>query len=266
MAEQTTKTPEVTIVPTPHTGRHRTSMKHRPIRRGLDVLFALPIAFFGSPIIALAWIGAAWSTKTRGLFRQLRVGLGGVEFDILKLRTMIPTPSIDSNFTAAGDPRITRFGAILRQSKIDELPQVFQVMIGQMTFVGPRPDVRQVIDQIPDAARNTILSVRPGITGLATLYFRDEEQLLARVEDPEQFSLDQLLSAKTDLNLAFIRNSSAFDYLRVLWLTFCNADLNRIEALITSLDPHVLESPVFAEISRLRNGAQESVESISIAT
>lgn len=232
----------------------------------MDVAIAIPIAFFCGPLIAVALLGAAWSTKTRGIFRQLRVGLGGEEFDILKLRTMVPTPLIDSNFTAAGDPRITRFGAFLRQTKVDELPQVYQVLLGQMTFVGPRPDVKQVIDELAESARPIILSVRPGITGLATIYFRDEEELLAQVDDPEQFSLNQLLTAKTDLNLAFIRNSSALDYVRVLWLTFCNADLDRIEALIRSLDPTVLNSPVFAEINHLRSGADESVESISIAT
>lgn len=244
----------------------RLTYRHQRIRRLIDIGVSLPVAFFAGPIIAVAWLGAALSTGTRGLFRQLRVGRGGVEYDIIKLRTMVPTPSIDSNFTAAGDPRITRFGAQLRNLKIDELPQLYQVLAGQMSLVGPRPDVRQVIDEIPTEARSVITSVRPGITGLATSYFRDEELLLAQVDDPEAYSLDQILTAKTILNMTYIKNSRARHDVRVLWLTLTNGDLQHVERLALTLDPCSLDHPVFSEINLLRSGATESRESLSIPT
>lgn len=243
----------------------RTEYRQRAARRLIDLGVAIPVAMLSAPIVALAWAGAAYSTRTRGLFRQLRVGVDGREYDIVKLRTMVPTPSIDSNFTAAGDPRITNFGARLRNWKIDELPQVFQVIAGQMALVGPRPDVRQVIDAIDPEVRPTITSVRPGITGLATIYFRDEESLLSRVADPEAYSLNEILKAKTLLNLAYIRRSRARHDVRVLWLTLRNAELAEIERFALSLDPSVLDNDVFSEINHLR-GADESLESIPLAT
>jgi len=245
---------------------HDASYRQQRVRRLIDIAVSLPVAVLASPLIAVAWFGAAASTRTRGLFRQLRVGRDGIEYDIVKLRTMIPTPAIDSNFTAAGDPRITRFGALLRNWKIDELPQVFQVLVGQMSLVGPRPDVRQVIDAIPEQPRRLVTAVRPGVTGLATAYFRDEELLLSRVADPEEYSLNQILRAKTILNLAYIRNSAARHDVLVLWLTLRNCDLQRVEQLALSLDPSSLDDPVFSEINRLRNGASESRESISLPT
>lgn len=239
--------------------------RRRASRRLFDFAVALPLAVLSSPVVLAGWLAAALSTRSRGLFRQTRIGIDGTPFNVVKLRTMVPTPSLNTNFTASGDPRITRTGRVLRRSKADELPQLWQVLAGTMSLIGPRPDVEQVIRTIPPSQRVRVLSVRPGITGLATLYFRDEEDLLARVDDPESFSLNQILECKTALNLAYLEHSTIRDDWRLLWLTVTSSDRIAITDLINSIDPAVLAQPQFALMERLRS-QDEPVESLSIAT
>jgi lipopolysaccharide/colanic/teichoic acid biosynthesis glycosyltransferase len=112
--------------------------------------------------------------------------------------------------TTAADPRVTRVGRILRRTKIDELPQLFNVLAGHMSFVGPRPDVPGFADRVQGPDR-IILSVRPGITGPATLRFRDEEALLAAQEDPERFNREVLFPEKVRLNRAYVENYRLVD-------------------------------------------------------
>jgi lipopolysaccharide/colanic/teichoic acid biosynthesis glycosyltransferase len=131
--------------------------------------------------------------------------------------------------TTADDPRITRFGAVLRRTKLDELPQLLNVLRGQMSLVGPRPDMADFLPSGPQG--EIVLSVRPGITGPATLVFRDEEQLLARQPNPEQYTRDVLVPAKARINEHYVRTWRLRRDLRYLLLTATGGSLTEAEAL-----------------------------------
>lgn len=162
------------------------------------------LTLFGWLILLAAF--CAWlSTGGSGFFRQVRVGQHGATFRILKLRTMRVVHGEQTTATAANDPRITRVGAILRKTKVDELPQFWNVLWGDMSVVGPRPDVPGFADQLKGDER-AILQLRPGITGLASLVFRHEEDLLAKVNNPEAFNSDVIFPAKVGLNLRYLED------------------------------------------------------------
>jgi len=151
------------------------------------------------------------------LFSQTRVGRNGKLFQIWKFRTM-RCGSQGSVVTAAGDRRITRAGARLRKYKLDELPQLFNVLKGEMSLIGPRPEVPEYVQlQVP--MWRAVLQVRPGITDLATLLYRDEERLLAASRDPNGFYRESVLPAKLLLNLAYLLSRSFWQDLKLIFLT-----------------------------------------------
>jgi lipopolysaccharide/colanic/teichoic acid biosynthesis glycosyltransferase len=153
------------------------------------------------------------------LFSQMRVGRYGVRFRIWKFRTMRAGAG-GSAITAAGDTRITAIGAHLRKFKLDELPQLFNVLRGDMSLVGPRPEAPEYVNgQSP--MWQAVLQVRPGITDLATLLYRDEEALLEGSGDAERFYREGVLPAKLWLNLAYIRTRSLRKDITLVWLTLC---------------------------------------------
>lgn len=158
-------------------------------------------------IILLAFLAATIDTRRPGLFVQRRVGRGGRTFPIFKIRTMRDLSGPSTSVTTAEDPRITRLGRLLRQTKIDELPQLFNVLFGHMSFVGPRPDVPGFADRLEGADR-VILTIRPGITGPATLRFHDEEAILAHETDPERYNREVLFPEKVRLNRAYVEGYS----------------------------------------------------------
>lgn len=185
-------------------------------------VFDLLVASFGVLslwwVILIAFLLATADTGRSGFFLQERIGRNGRAFKIVKIRTMRDTRVAGTNVTTSTDPRITRLGAKLRRYKIDELPQLFNVAIGDMSFVGPRPDVAGVADCLVGEDR-LILSVRPGITGPATLFFRDEEELLSKCDDPEEYNREVVFPAKVKLNLRYIKNYSFAEDLRLIWAT-----------------------------------------------
>lgn len=151
-------------------------------------------------------------------FRQQRVGRHGRPFRICKFRTMTNRPVTGSTVTIAGDSRITPLGRWLRRFKLDELPQLWNVLVGDMSFVGPRPDVPGYMDRLQgDAAR--LLELRPGITGPATLAFRNEEQLLAQAADPIAYNDHVIFPEKVRLNLKYLDEMSLLTDLRCLLRT-----------------------------------------------
>jgi lipopolysaccharide/colanic/teichoic acid biosynthesis glycosyltransferase len=158
-------------------------------------------------IILLAWLAASIDTRSNGFFTQQRVGKGGKAFTVIKIKTMRPIKNINTTVTGLNDPRITRVGSQLRRTKIDELPQLWNVLVGEMSFVGPRPDVQGFADRLEGEDR-AILSIRPGVTGPATLKYHNEEELLASVEDPEQYNMNVIWPDKVRINLDYIRNWS----------------------------------------------------------
>lgn len=203
--------------------------RQRLLKRAFDLLVSAGgLAAAGWLIVPLAWL-ARRSTGGPGLFRQTRVGREGRPFEILKLRTMRAGPA-GTTVTTADDNRITRFGAFLRRRKLDELPQLINVLRGEMSMVGPRPDVADFV-ALDGPQALLILSVPPGITGPATLVFRDEEELLARQADPERYNVDVLVPTKARINEHYVRTWTLRGDLRYLLLTLRGATLTEAEAL-----------------------------------
>lgn len=187
-------------------------------KRAFDIVFALVGLALTFWIIALGWIISTLSTGSNGLFTQCRVGRHGKCFRLFKLRTMRTSFKQTTNVTTAHDMRITECGRFLRRTKLDELPQLFNVLIGDMSMVGPRPDVPGFADTLSGADR-IILSVRPGITGPASLRFRDEEKLLALQQYPERYNRDVIFPEKVRINREYVQNYSFFADLKYIWKT-----------------------------------------------
>ena len=158
-------------------------------------------------IIILAWILATLDTRRNGFFTQERVGRNGRIFRVIKIRTMREVPGMKSTVTTRADQRITSLARFWRKSKIDELPQLINVLKGDMSFVGPRPDVPGYADKL-QRDDLIVLSVRPGITGPAALKYRHEEALLAEQDDPEQYNDNVLWPDKVKINRKYVENCS----------------------------------------------------------
>jgi lipopolysaccharide/colanic/teichoic acid biosynthesis glycosyltransferase len=189
------------------------SPRQAAVKRAMDLVVATLGLLVTAPVIAVAWVAATIDTRQNGLFRQSRVGMGGATFDVLKIRTM--RGGAGTTVTTSYDVRITRLGALLRGLKIDELPQLVNVVRGEMSLVGPRPDVPGFADALTGADR-IVLSVRPGITGPAALAFRHEESLLASVADPETYNREVILPEKVRINREYVQNWSLAGDLRCL--------------------------------------------------
>ena len=151
------------------------------------------------------------------IFKQKRIGRNGREFVMYKFRSMVVGHS-GSSISVAGESRITPFGAILRRYKIDELPELWNVMTGEMSFVGPRPDVPGYADKLKGAER-AILQLRPGITGPASLKYRDEEELLATVKDPQKYNDEIIFPDKVRINLYYMKHYSFVDDIKMILCT-----------------------------------------------
>ena len=188
------------------------------LKRSFDVVVAVSGLAATSWLILLAYIAASIDTRSNGFFTQQRVGRHGRLFRVIKVRTMRPATHMTSTVTTRNDPRITRLGAFLRRAKIDELPQLFNVVRGDMSLVGPRPDVPGFADQLTGADR-VLLTIRPGITGPATLKFRNEEELLAAADDPESYNRDVIYPEKLRLNREYVENWSFRADLFYIWQT-----------------------------------------------
>lgn len=176
-------------------------------KRFFDAALALmggAVFFVPALLIALA---IRWESGPPVLFAQKRIGRHGRAFTIFKFRTMRPDSERAGPVTVRGDSRVTRVGAFLRRWKLDELPQLINILRGEMSFVGPRPDVPGYADKLTGEARR-LLELRPGITGPATLAFRHEEDLLARAEDPKAYNDTIIYPRKVALNLDYLRQMS----------------------------------------------------------
>lgn len=158
-------------------------------------------------LIVLAWIVASIETKSNGLFMQERIGKEGKPFLLFKIKTMRPTDGVDTTVTTSGDIRITKSGELFRKTKIDELPQIFNVLFGSMSFVGPRPDVPGFADKLEGNDR-VILTIRPGITGPASLKYKDEEEILSQQKESEQYNRNVIWPDKVSINLNYIKEWS----------------------------------------------------------
>lgn len=183
------------------------------LKRVVDVAVAAPLLLASAPLMALGWLVARTTTGDSGFFRQERIGKQGTPFQVIKIRTMRGVGG--TTVTAAGDLRITRAGAWMRRLKVDELPQLLNVLRGEMSLVGPRPDVPGFADQLSGGDR-ILLTVRPGITSPAAVAFRHEEELLAAARDPDAYNRDVLWPEKVRINRHYVENWSLRADLRCL--------------------------------------------------
>ena len=180
------------------------------IKRIFDFFAALIGIIILSPILIVVSIAIKIDSPGNIMFLQKRVGKNGGEFDIYKFRTMVTdAEKLGKQITVGKDNRITKVGAFLRKYKIDELPQLFNVLKGDMSLVGPRPEVPKYV-ALYDKDQKKVLSVRPGITDLASLKYRDEKDILGKVENPEEYYINVIMKDKLSLNLEYIEKSNLF--------------------------------------------------------
>jgi len=173
------------------------------LKRLLDIIISGAGLIILLPFMILVILAICFSSKGPVFFTQPRVGRDGEIFKLIKFRTMKVGAEKEGSITTASDSRVTQIGRWLRRFKLDEYPQLWNVFIGNMSLVGPRPDVPGYADRLKGRAR-AILSLRPGITGPATLYFRNEEELLDRAEDPKRYNDRVIYPAKVALNLEYL--------------------------------------------------------------
>lgn len=160
-----------------------------------------------SPLFVILWIAVKLESKGPALFLQTRVGKNNHDFKLYKFRTMYLDSESRGQLTVGmRDPRITKVGYTLRKYKLDELPQLFNVLLGDMSLVGPRPEVRKYVNYYTDEQLK-VLSVRPGITDIASIQFINENELLAAAENPEQYYIKHIMPQKLALNLKYINSN-----------------------------------------------------------
>jgi len=180
------------------------------IKRIFDFVVSLIGIIIISPILLIVAISIKLDSEGSVLFLQKRIGKDGKPFNIYKFRTMVTNAEkLGAQITVGKDNRITRVGAFLRKYKIDELPQLFNVLKGDMSLVGPRPEVPKYVALYTEEERK-VLEVRPGITDLASIRYRDENDILAEVENPEEYYINVIMRDKLKLNLEYIEKSNIF--------------------------------------------------------
>jgi len=190
------------------------------MKRGFDIIASFLGLVLLCPLVLLVAVAIKLDSPGPIFFRQERIGRGFRSFFIFKFRTMAQDSiARGRSITVGDDPRITRVGWFLRKTKIDELPQLINVLRGEMTFVGPRPEVPQYVE-IFRKDYEEILKIRPGITDLASIKYRDEAALLGRYENPEEEYVTRVLPDKINLGKEYVRQSSVFFDLTLIFKTF----------------------------------------------
>lgn len=189
-------------------------------KRLFDLLFSTLGLLLLAPALLLIAVLIKLDSPGPVMFRQERVGRYGQPFRIHKFRTMRHEPAGQGlQITVGEDRRITRVGSVLRASKLDELPQLLDVWLGDMSLVGPRPEVPRYVAHYPEALRDKVLSVRPGITDIASIEYRDESAVLAQAPDPEHAYIHEVLPHKLALAARYVDQSSLWLDVRLIWHT-----------------------------------------------
>lgn len=188
------------------------------MKRGMDWLFSsIGIAVLFIPGLLLAFL-IFMTDGHSPFFVQTRVGRGKRPFGLIKFRSMYINTEKHGQLTVGHDSRITPIGRVIRKYKMDELPQLINVWKGDMSLVGPRPEVPKYVN-LYTQAQQEVLSVRPGITDWASLQYFDESQLLATSDDPERTYVEEIMPAKLAINLKYIRNQHVREDLKIVWMT-----------------------------------------------
>jgi lipopolysaccharide/colanic/teichoic acid biosynthesis glycosyltransferase len=189
------------------------------MKRIVDLAFSLTAFLLLLPLLLLIALWIKAGSKGPVMYRQVRVGKGNTDFRIYKFRTMYVGSDRAGLITVGGrDPRITRSGYFLRKYKLDELPQLLNVISGDMSLVGPRPEVRKYVS-LYSPEQMKVLSVKPGITDYASIEYSDENELLAKATDPDKEYIENIMPAKLALNLKYIREQSLATDFRIIMAT-----------------------------------------------
>jgi lipopolysaccharide/colanic/teichoic acid biosynthesis glycosyltransferase len=201
------------------------------LKRSFDILVSAIGIILLSPLLAALSMAIKTSSSGPVLYRGIRIGRGGKLFRILKFRTMVVNAeALGGSCTSDDDPRITSIGRRLRKCKLDELPQLFNVLRGEMSFVGPRPEVKQYVEMFSEEEKQ-ILSVRPGITDLATLWDSNEGALLVGSSDPERVYLETIRPEKIRLQLEYVQKRTFLLDVRIVCSTVALV-LERLKAAL----------------------------------
>ena len=187
--------------------------------RFFDILFSSIGLILLSPLFLILWLLIRLGSKGPGFFVQERIGLGGKPFGLYKFRSM-RTDSENEGLITIGenDHRITRVGHFIRKYKLDELPQLLNVLKGDMSLVGPRPEVRKYVEMYTPEQRK-VLDVKPGITDYASIEYVNENELLGNADDPDRVYIEQVMPNKLKLNMKYIQNKSLGEYFKIIFLT-----------------------------------------------
>ena len=184
-----------------------------------DIVVAALMLLVLSPFLLILVVLIRLDSPGPALYRQVRVGLHGKPFRIHKFRSM-RTGAVGLSVTTGDDPRVTRSGRWLRAAKLDELPQLIDVLLGAMSLVGPRPEVPRYVDLWPPDLRPVILSVRPGITDPATVLLRSEGEILVHSPDPERTYVEELLPLKAQAYVSYVRSRTPVGDIKIMLATF----------------------------------------------
>ena len=189
------------------------------MKRTFDILLSIIILLIFLPIGLIMALWILFESKGGVFYRQERIGKFGNPFLILKFRSMLKDADKSGKLTIGRDPRITQSGHFLRKFKLDEFPQFINVLKGEMSIVGPRPEVKEFVDLYTEDQRQ-ILNVRPGITDYASVEYFNENEMLGKSEDPHKTYIEVIMPAKIELNKKYLANPSIGNDLSIMWRTF----------------------------------------------
>ncbi|MGA2406170.1 MAG: sugar transferase [Bacteroidales bacterium] len=188
--------------------------------RIIDLIFSLIGLILLSPFFIIIIVYIKIDSRGPIFYQQIRVGKDGIQFRLWKFRTMLLDSDKKGLLTVGKhDPRITHAGLWLRKNKLDELPQLFNVLKNDMSIVGPRPEVQKYVDLYSDEQKK-VLSIKPGITDYASIKYAYENELLKNSNDPEKKYIEEILPLKIELNMKYIKNPNISQYLYIIFLTF----------------------------------------------
>lgn len=187
--------------------------------RFFDFFFTVLGLIILSPLFLIVAIWIKLDSSGPVFYKQTRVGRNNKDFKLLKFRSMVTDADKKGLITVGGrDPRVTKSGYLIRKYKLDELPQLLNVLIGDMSLVGPRPEVRKYVDLYNETQRK-VLSVKPGITDYASIEYIDENEILGKAENPEKVYIEHIMPEKIKYNMKYIQNRSVKEYFKIIFLT-----------------------------------------------
>ena len=187
--------------------------------RFFDFILSLVGLVVLAPIFIVLAIWIKIDSKGPVFYKQVRVGQNSIDFGLFKFRSMVVDADKKGLITVGGrDPRITRSGYFIRKYKLDELPQLINVLVGDMSLVGPRPEVRKYVNLYTDEQQK-VLSVKPGITDYASIEYMDENEILGKSSDPEKTYIEDIMPEKIKYNMKYINNKNLFEYFKIIFLT-----------------------------------------------